>query len=71
MFINGENIHGIGVFLDSNLNFAITVFIWGLTNDLHICKNMKKHIILSNLILEIMQFQICESSHNKKVLQLD
>ena len=42
MFINGKNIHEIGVFLDSNLNFTIKVFIWGLANDLHICKNMKK-----------------------------
>ena len=41
MFINGKNIHGAGVFLDSNLDFTIRVFIWGLANDLHICKNMK------------------------------
>ena len=30
-----------------------------------------KDIIVSNLIEEIMQFQICEGSHNEKVLQLD
>ena len=50
MSINGKNIHEIGVFLDSNLNFAIRVFTWGLANDLHICKNCEKPIILSNLI---------------------
>ena len=50
MSINGKNIHEIGVFLDSNLNFTIRVFTWGLTNDLDICKNYKKPIILSNLV---------------------
>ena len=30
-----------------------------------------RNIILSNLIEEIIQFQICEGSHNAKVLQLD
>ena len=66
MFINGKSIHGIGVFLDRNLNFTIRVFIWGLANDLHICKNMKKTYLPSNLIYEIIQFQICEGSHNGK-----
>ena len=56
MFITGKTTHGIGVFLESNLNFTIRVFVWGLANDLHICK---------------IQFQICEGSHNAKVLQLD
>ena len=49
-----KNIHGIGVFLDSNLNFTIRVFIWGLANDLDIWKKMKtlqKRIILSNFDL--------------------
>ena len=48
MSINGKNIHEIGVFLDSNLNFAIRVYTWGIANDLHICKNYKKPIILPN-----------------------
>ena len=30
------------VFLDSNLNFTIRVFPWGLTNDLHVCKKYEK-----------------------------
>ena len=53
MLINGKNIHEIGVFLDSNLTFTIMVFIWGLADDLHICRKHEKpakHIILSNLI---------------------
>ena len=29
-----------------------------------------KHTILSNLIREITQYQICDESHNAKVLQL-
>ena len=41
MFITGKTTHGIGVFLESNLNFTIRDFVWGLANDLHICKNMK------------------------------
>ena len=51
MSINGKNIHKIGVFLDSNLNFTIRVFTWDLVNDLHICKIYEKpakYIILSN-----------------------
>ena len=44
-----KKIHGIGVFLDSNLNFTITIFIQDLANDLNICKiNMKK---LQNLLM--------------------
>ena len=50
MSIDGKNIHEIGVFLDSNLNFTIRVFTWDLANDLCICKNHVKPIILSNLI---------------------
>ena len=53
MSINGQNIHEIGAFLDSNLNFTIKVFTWDLANDLQTCKNYEKptkHIILSNLI---------------------
>ena len=53
MSINGKYIHEIGVFLDSNLNFTIRVFTWGLANDLHIFKTnekLAKPIILSNLI---------------------
>ena len=53
MSINGKNIHQIGVFLDSNLNFTIRVFTWGLANDLYICKKYEKpakNIYLSNLI---------------------
>ena len=55
MSINGKNIHDIGAFLYSNLNFTIRIFIWDLANDLHICRKKKKekpakHIILSNLI---------------------
>ena len=74
MSINENKIHDTGVFLYSNLNFTIRVFTWDLANDLHICKNYKKttkHIILSNLMYEIIQFQICEGSHNAKILQLD
>ena len=71
MSINGKNINEIGVFLDSNLNFTIRVFTWGLANHLYIYKNYKKPIILSNLIQDIIQLQICERSHNAKVLQLD
>ena len=36
MSINGKNIYEIseiGVFFDSNLNFAIRDFTWGLTNN--------------------------------------
>ena len=65
MSINRKNIRKIGVFLDSNLNFKIRAFIWILGNDLHICK--KPCIILSNLIQEIIHFQICEDSHNAEV----
>ena len=68
MSINEKNVHEIRVFLDSNLNFTIRVFTWGLENDLHICKNYKKPIIPSNLVSEIIQFQICEDSQNAKVL---
>ena len=32
MSMNGKNIHEIGVFLDSNLNFTIRVFTWGLAS---------------------------------------
>ena len=38
MPINGKKIHGIGAFLDSNLNFTFRVFIWGLSNYLDISK---------------------------------
>ena len=71
MSINGKKIYEIGVFLDNNLNFTVRVFTWDLANDLHIWKNYKNPIILSNLIDKIIQFQICEGSHNAKVLQLD
>ena len=74
MCINGKKNHVFGVILDSNLNFTVRGFTWGLENDLHIRKNYEnptKHIILSNLIKEIKQFQICEGSHNAKVLELD
>ena len=74
MSINGKNIHVIGVFIGNNLNFRIRDFTWGLANNRHICKNYEKpgkHIILSNLIQEIIQYQICKGSHNAKVLQLD
>ena len=37
MSINGKYSE-IGVFLDSNLSFTMTIFTWGLANDLHICK---------------------------------
>ena len=53
MFINVKNILDIEVFLDSNKNFTIRVFTWGLANNLHIYKNYEKlaeHIILSNSI---------------------
>ena len=53
--INEKNINEIGFFLDSNLNFTIRVFTWGLTNDLHLCKKYEKpakHVILSNLIFK-------------------
>ena len=53
MSINGKNIHEIRIFLDSNLNFTIRLFTWGLAYDLHICKKYEKpakHIFLSNLI---------------------
>ena len=39
-----KNIHEIPeirVFLDSNLNFTVRVFAWGLASDLHICKNLQ------------------------------
>ena len=71
MSINGKNFHKIGVFLDGNLNFAIGVSTWGLANYLPLCKNCKNPIILSNLISEIIQFQIYEDNHNAKVSQLD
>ena len=42
MPINGKNIYEIRIFLDSNLNFIIKVFTWGLTNDLHRYTKYKK-----------------------------
>ena len=42
MFINGKNIHKIGIVLDKNLNFTIREFIWGLAKDLRICKKNEK-----------------------------
>ena len=56
MSVNGKNIHEIaeiGVSHDSNLNFTVRAFIWGLANGLHKSKkieNLQKHIILFNLI---------------------
>ena len=49
MSINGKKHSEIGVFLDSNLSFTIRFFIWGVANDLHICKKYKipaKNVIL-------------------------
>ena len=42
----------VGVLLESNQNFAIRAFTWGLANYLHISKYEKaaKYIILSNFI---------------------
>ena len=37
-----KNIHEIGVFLDSNLNFKIRAFIWGLAKDLHVCQGIQE-----------------------------
>ena len=47
-----QELSEIGVFLESNRNFAIRVFTWGLANYLHISNYEKaaKHIILSNFI---------------------
>ena len=53
MSVNGKNIPEIGVFLDSNLNFTIRAFTWGLANGLHINRYYEKntkHIIMFNLI---------------------
>ena len=47
MSTNGKSIREIpeiGVFLDSNLNFTIRVFTWGLENDLHICKRNMENL---------------------------
>lgn len=53
MSVNRKNIHKIGVFLDTYLNFTIRIFTWDLVSNLHICKKFEKpakHITLSNLI---------------------
>ena len=42
MSINGKNIHDIGAFLYSSLNFTIRIFIWDLANDLRICRKKKE-----------------------------
>ena len=51
MSINGKNVHvkpEIEVFLDSNMNFTIRVFTWGLANNHNVCKkyeNPAEHIL--------------------------
>ena len=51
MSVNGKNIHEIlviGVFVDSNLNFTIRIFTFGVTNDLQTCKKYAKPAKLIN-----------------------
>ena len=44
MAINKKNMREIGDFVDSNLNFAITVLIWDLSNDFHLSKKKMKNL---------------------------
>ena len=63
----------IKVSINSNLNFTMWVFTWGLANDHDIHKKYEtiaKSSTLSNLISEITQFnQTWKGGHNEKSLQ--
>ena len=72
MSINGKNIHEIpetGVFLDSILNFTIRVFTCG--PKMIFAKKYEKPGLCLIGCVKIIQYLICEGSHNSKILQLE